>query len=451
MSQLILAKFVQKLTEVYKEWGIDNPNQIWNMDETGFSFNEASLTTYCKKGRKNVHAKSTGNREHISMVSAICSDGRYIPEFFIYKGSSDFRGCLNGASKGADCISTDKGYMTDAAWPYWMKHFLDCLPPKEERGPLLLILDGYGSHCNDLDLLDELYEQNILLFALPAHTSSQLQPLDVSVFGPLKTYVRNAFQEWMLKNPGKAFNRQFFPALVCESWKMAHSTENIKSGFLKSGIWPHDPQLLSKVNTKCSESFHKSTNPDPTYPCMDIWLENNPEDQERLHQLQSHLCLSPRHTQPMTMSDTEKDQIDAILSFPMLSPMMCRKQSRNSNSIDIPSLARLLNAPDRLQSLRAEQKIKEVAEKEKEERKLERDRKRTEKENEDKAKLAEHQEKLIKEMPLRSLLFGKGYIASFEDKVTLDVMKKFIKENMLAVSLSLKRDEMFEMLSKIIS
>lgn len=53
--------------------------------------------------------------------------------------------------------------------------------------PLLLILDGYGSHL-DIDMIDFLAENQIHLFCLPPHTTNILQPLDVKIFCPLKTY-----------------------------------------------------------------------------------------------------------------------------------------------------------------------------------------------------------------------------------------------------------------------
>eukprot|EP00734_Pompholyxophrys_sp_LG126_P000253 Pompholyxophrys_sp_v1_NODE_72_length_2434_cov_5.681379.p2 type:complete len:110 gc:universal NODE_72_length_2434_cov_5.681379:1383-1712(+) len=55
--------------------------------------------------------------------------------------------------------------MTDDAWPNWIKHFIDCLPPKEERKNIFLILDGYGSHEASV----QLEKENIYLFALPSH------------------------------------------------------------------------------------------------------------------------------------------------------------------------------------------------------------------------------------------------------------------------------------------
>ena len=49
---------------------------------------------------------------------------------------------------------------------------------------MLLFTDGHKSHIN-LDVID-LYRQNHTILCLPPHTTTALQPLDVSVFKSLK-------------------------------------------------------------------------------------------------------------------------------------------------------------------------------------------------------------------------------------------------------------------------
>ena len=49
----------------------------------------------------------------------------------------------------------------------------------------LLIMDGHGSHIT-ANVIAQCMEHTIDLLILPPHTSHVLQPLDVSVFSPLK-------------------------------------------------------------------------------------------------------------------------------------------------------------------------------------------------------------------------------------------------------------------------
>ncbi len=52
--------------------------------------------------------------------------------------------------------------------------------------PILLILDGHGSHAT-AEMCKLALANNIHLFYLPPHTTPRLQLLDVGVFGPLQT------------------------------------------------------------------------------------------------------------------------------------------------------------------------------------------------------------------------------------------------------------------------
>ena len=53
----------------------------------------------------------------------------------------------------------------------------------------LLIFYGHGSHIA-IQTIEEANMLGIDLLTLPAHTTHMMQPLDVSVFGPFKSYFR---------------------------------------------------------------------------------------------------------------------------------------------------------------------------------------------------------------------------------------------------------------------
>lgn len=51
--------------------------------------------------------------------------------------------------------------------------------------PILLILGSHGSHVTD-EIVDLATIYNVKLLCLPPHITHKLQPLDVSIFGPLQ-------------------------------------------------------------------------------------------------------------------------------------------------------------------------------------------------------------------------------------------------------------------------
>ena len=57
--------------------------------------------------------------------------------------------------------------------------------------PLLLFLDGHSSHYNP-EAIRLAKENDVIMFTLVPHTTHEMQPLDIAVFGPLKTHWREA-------------------------------------------------------------------------------------------------------------------------------------------------------------------------------------------------------------------------------------------------------------------
>eukprot|EP00732_Lithocolla_globosa_P002304 Lithocolla_globosa_v1_NODE_1473_length_2545_cov_53.511647.p1 type:complete len:727 gc:universal NODE_1473_length_2545_cov_53.511647:192-2372(+) len=458
----VIQHYVDMVATLIEKMSL-TPEMIWNMDETGCSMDQTRLYTYCKKGRKKVYASSASNREHISIVSAISASGEYLPEFFIFKGKNDFD-ALKNANPGADFQMSDKGYMTDEIWPYWVKHFIDCLPPKEERGYVLLVMDGYGSHCNDTDILEIFENHKIICLGLPAHTSSALQPLDVGVFGPFKKALRNAFAKWLRTHPGEPFKKEYFAELVAIPWREAHNKKNVVSSFEKAGLWPHNPDLVKMVCIGVADPLYipPALEVDCVSPLtikmfdsIDEMMDKHPEDKKRLERLTETLDLvSPKRKRQ------EEDPIDVILSYPKRKQPKFMKRKKNSTpipppstgkpdlplnfydidneednpdtleeaSVQLTSFSRLLNGPQRLQI-----KIREKEQK-----------------NQEEIRKKESKEKSTKlEKPIIDLMKFYSLTQKGKNGIIQDDCKQVIRHCKFEISLSLKRDELVERLSPI--
>ena len=87
------------------------------------------------------------------------------------------------APSGTKFSVSDSGWTKQGLALIWFReHFLKHIGAAR---PQVLIMDGHNSH-NFVELIDSAKENNIILVELPEHTSHHLQPLDKSVFGPLK-------------------------------------------------------------------------------------------------------------------------------------------------------------------------------------------------------------------------------------------------------------------------
>ncbi|KAF7281087.1 hypothetical protein GWI33_005145 [Rhynchophorus ferrugineus] len=64
------------------------------------------------------------------------------------------------------------------------------------------------------DVLDFCKEVGIVVMTFPPHCSRKLQPLDLTVYGPLKNYYNKALTDWMVSNPGKIVTIYKIPKLT---------------------------------------------------------------------------------------------------------------------------------------------------------------------------------------------------------------------------------------------
>ena len=76
------------------------------------------------------------------------------------------------------------------------------------------------------------------VLSFPPHCSQKLQPLDRTVYGPLKTYVNRACDVWITNHPGKTMTIYDLPGLPNTSLNFAATRANIKAGFLATEICP---------------------------------------------------------------------------------------------------------------------------------------------------------------------------------------------------------------------
>jgi len=130
----------------------------------------------------------------------------------------------------------------------WVQLFLQNLGDRSDQEWVLLILDGFGCHGNDPEILEELEKEKVLVVAIPAHTSDVLQPLDLANFGPLKKYFRQKVQIMGIKFPGIFLERHEFPAFMKVPLDHALRPENILAGWKKAGISPIDYDLHKKLS-----------------------------------------------------------------------------------------------------------------------------------------------------------------------------------------------------------
>ena len=85
----------------------------------------------------------------------------------------------------------------------WFKFFLKNIPPTRT---VLVIEDGH-SHIS-LEAIKLAQDNDVHLLCLPSHTTHILQPLDISVFKPFKSFFNKACKNFLFSNPGQVIKSE---------------------------------------------------------------------------------------------------------------------------------------------------------------------------------------------------------------------------------------------------
>jgi hypothetical protein len=83
-------------------------------------------------------------------------------------------------------------------------------------------------------------ENGITAIKLPAHTTSRLQPLDISCFKPLKAAWDRRLVSYQREHGFRHVSKSESVDILCSVWGEALTPENIKAGFIGSGTFPCD-------------------------------------------------------------------------------------------------------------------------------------------------------------------------------------------------------------------
>jgi DDE superfamily endonuclease len=106
-------------------------------------------------------------------------------------------------------------------------------------------MDNHESHIS-VAIIDFCKDNGITLLTFPPHCSHKLQPLDRSVYGPLKKYVNGACDGWMKNNPGKTMTIYDIPKIAKQPLERATSQTNILAGFRTTGISPFNRDIFKE-------------------------------------------------------------------------------------------------------------------------------------------------------------------------------------------------------------
>jgi hypothetical protein len=194
---------------------------------------------------------------HLTAVCVISATGTAFKPFVILPHLKCTKK-LSESATDAHFATSQTGWMNRSLFTAWVIRFcaelsLHCLtlPDEIRNESVLLILDGHASRLN-LKALTILDACDVDVLCLPSHCTHVIQPFDVAIASPLKTYFKNELKQRlyviMEADPGKREKTDLLRFEMCtaflEAYRHATPRANCMSRFRESGIVPFAPEVL---------------------------------------------------------------------------------------------------------------------------------------------------------------------------------------------------------------
>ena len=142
----------------------------------------------------------------------------------------------------------------------WLEHFILEVKPSL-KNKVILTVDGHASH-KSIKAIDVARQNGVVLISLPPHSTHKLQPLDRTIYGPLKINYNKQCDQWMLSNPGRRISTYEQAELFGKAYETTAAIGKAVSGFACTGLWPFNPNVFS------DEDFLPSMVTDEAQPSM---------------------------------------------------------------------------------------------------------------------------------------------------------------------------------------
>jgi hypothetical protein len=207
------------------------PSAIYNVDETGFSIGSSRKSVVLlDQLNQRREKKQPGRQEWITCLECISASGVTLPPCLIFKGQNLNLGWIpDETPAGWKFITSKKGWTSDLIGLEWLKAHFQPFVSKSTNSRHLLIIDGHSSYVT-ARFIAYCITSKINLFLLPPHSSHKTQPLDLSIFGPLKTAL-NLEVDRILRHSTMRLPRVEWTSAYIKARVQCFRPSSIESGF----------------------------------------------------------------------------------------------------------------------------------------------------------------------------------------------------------------------------
>lgn len=225
-----------------------DPDDILNMDQTPIPYSYHSNKTLEAIGSKTVQQRSsTSGTKRITLAATVTASGKMLPPFLIFKGTRNGRISREFVTFPAEgkYACQPKAWMDEGMMNAWIEVILK--PWKDHRDannpsiqPPILVLDAYNVHQMG-SVVNRIQSMGIEVVHIPAGCTYLCQPIDVGINKPIKTRVRERWEDWMMDGGGvedgvaKEPSRKMVAEWVVETYTAMPETIG-RNAWMKTGF-----------------------------------------------------------------------------------------------------------------------------------------------------------------------------------------------------------------------
>jgi DDE superfamily endonuclease/Tc5 transposase DNA-binding domain len=283
-----VTEWFDSVKEVIREYKI-KPENMYNMDETGFSIGstQAGHVVVDDTVQSQFQAQP-GRQEWVTVLECICGDGSTVAPLVIFKGENGSTGWVQSPEVPGNWrfSASQNGWTSNQHGLEWLRQCFD--PDTREKADgdnRLLILDGHGSHVTGSFIM-HCMNHRITLMRLPPHTSHVLEPLDVGLFGPLKTALSKHQDNLFRLQVARIRKVEWLIAYV-KARQTAFRPDNVFGGWRGAGLLPLNPKkVLRQLEPKTPPTSRKqilfTSTPDNVIMLETSLIDSSPPDATEL-------------------------------------------------------------------------------------------------------------------------------------------------------------------------
>lgn len=249
VTQIQIKRWFNEVHEFLKDSNSTNilqdPNRIFNADESAFFLNPKGNKVLALRGDKTVYTTVNSNeKECLTVLLNGNAAGTLAPPMIIFRYKRIPSDLSLSVPREWGIGISENGWMTSDTFYSYMANVFYPWAKKTITFPILFFVDGHSSHLS-YHLSKFCSENGIILVALYPNATHLLQPMDVAVFRTLKSGWKEQVSAWRLEHQHEILRRRDFAPLLQAAIQERVTPNILENGFKKCGLFPWNPEVVS--------------------------------------------------------------------------------------------------------------------------------------------------------------------------------------------------------------